>query len=899
MKEAILLGLTWLMLTGISPGRESGIKFHKVTDESGSLGSSIYNIYQDREGFLWLGNSSGLTRYDGYRFQTYSHDPDDPDSISDDNVFTILEGREGYLWVGTQQGGLNRFDRETETFRRYQHDPHDPDSLTQNNIYSLLEDAKGNLWLGTMGGLDRLDRENQRFVHYRHNPEDPDSLSSDHITWLYQSPSEPDILWIATADGGLNQLNIPELKFSSFRHDPRDPASLSSDHTLSVCMGPDGDLWVCTARGVNRYREKENRFQHFQHDPLDSSSISHDHAFTITHDDEGRLWIGTMGKGVNIIDPVTGDALRLSWDPDDPDSLSGDEVNHVYTDRKGTVWVGTTRGLNQYLPYNQKYQNLRHVPHYENSLSADQVHGVCLDRRGNIWIATAHGLNCLDADSGRINRFYHQPGNSASLSNDTTYTVTEDTDGSLWIGTLTGLDHLDLSSGDFTRYTHEPERLSSLSHNRIYSVCRDSSGYLWVGCWVGLNRSTGKENHYLRFFEEPADPGEWYKNTFNIILEDSDRTLWFGTRGGGLYRCRRGEFARFSRDREDQKGIPGNRIYHIYEDSRKRLWVATERGLCQVSDRDRPNPVFERVRPADEAFMAIVEDSQGRIWVSSFRDLWRLDSGSKRLEHMAAAQSLKMTHFEEGIGLCDRGGRLWFGGSNGLVSFIPGDLPSNERFPPVKITGIILHGRRGLRQRLSPPSREIRISYRDFPLHLEYTTLDYSRSIRSRYAYRIDDLSDEWIPAGRSRSITLTSLKPGAHQIRIRNTPDRPSGQMESDTLRVVVIPPFWRTSWFKLGMILVIALALLCWHRSRMVRLTRKLKTEAAMDKFLSKHDISDREREVLLLILKGKTNREIEDELYISLRTVKNHVYNIFQKLGVSTRVKLMTLFKNLDVK
>lgn len=96
-----------------------------------------------------------------------------------------------------------------------------------------------------------------------------------------------------------------------------------------------------------------------------------------------------------------------------------------------------------------------------------------------------------------------------------------------------------------------------------------------------------------------------------------------------------------------------------------------------------------------------------------------------------------------------------------------------------------------------------------------------------------------------------------------------------------------------------VVAFALVLavsWHRRRMGRLAARLKTEVAMERFCLKRGISEREREIIGLILDGKTNREIEDILFISHGTVKNHVYHIYQKLEVNSRVQLVNLFRNI---
>jgi LuxR family transcriptional regulator of csgAB operon len=78
------------------------------------------------------------------------------------------------------------------------------------------------------------------------------------------------------------------------------------------------------------------------------------------------------------------------------------------------------------------------------------------------------------------------------------------------------------------------------------------------------------------------------------------------------------------------------------------------------------------------------------------------------------------------------------------------------------------------------------------------------------------------------------------------------------------------------------------------MNHLTLKLKTETEMKRIFSKYNISHREKEIIRLVLKGKSNKDIEDRLYISLKTVKSHIYNIYQKLRVKNRLELIHLIQ-----
>jgi signal transduction histidine kinase/FixJ family two-component response regulator len=120
---------------------------HNPDDPNTIANGEIMTIYQDNEGYIWCPSQNGLSRFDKRTesFWRYLHDLDNPQSISSNSATEVFEDSSGNLWVGTQKGGLNLFDRITETFQHYNEDTGFPTS----NIHSILEDNQGNLWLGT------------------------------------------------------------------------------------------------------------------------------------------------------------------------------------------------------------------------------------------------------------------------------------------------------------------------------------------------------------------------------------------------------------------------------------------------------------------------------------------------------------------------------------------------------------------------------------------------------------------------------------------------------------------------------------------------------------------------------------------------------------------------------
>ena len=153
------------------PDDSPPFRFTSVSTEQGLSSSEVWSVLRDRRGFMWFGTLDGLNRYDGYKMKVFKYALTDPTSLSDNKIRTVYEDRAGTLWIGTWNGGLNRYERESETFTRFQHDPANPDSLSSDSVFAILEDRAGMLWLGTRaGGLDRFDPATGVFSHYRNDP---------------------------------------------------------------------------------------------------------------------------------------------------------------------------------------------------------------------------------------------------------------------------------------------------------------------------------------------------------------------------------------------------------------------------------------------------------------------------------------------------------------------------------------------------------------------------------------------------------------------------------------------------------------------------------------------------------------------------------------------------------
>ncbi|MBC6948215.1 GAF domain-containing protein [candidate division KSB1 bacterium] len=185
------------------------------TDNPTSLQWSEYiSIYEDRNGDFWLGTAEGLRFFDTSQktFKSYRNDPQDRASLSHNIVRAVIADPfepERYLWVGTAGGGLNRFDRQTETFTHFTA----KDGLPNDVVYAILDDKEGNLWMSTNYGLSKFNPRTHVFKNF----DAKDGLQDNEFNSTSYFKSASGELFF----GGINGFNAfyPE----DFRDNPHAP----------------------------------------------------------------------------------------------------------------------------------------------------------------------------------------------------------------------------------------------------------------------------------------------------------------------------------------------------------------------------------------------------------------------------------------------------------------------------------------------------------------------------------------------------------------------------------------------------------------------------------------------------------------------------------------------------
>ncbi|MCB0211424.1 MAG: response regulator [Anaerolineae bacterium] len=815
------------------------VHFEQLTGETKR--SSILDITQDSQGFLWFGGSDGLYRFDGYNTTIFRYNPNDSTSLSSNWVSDVLIDSYDDLWVGTRTG-LNRFDPQTQRFTRYQHQDDNPHSLSENRISALLEDSRGNLWVGTRSGLNRLDRASGQFSIYTHDPDNPNSLSHNAVTAIAEDAQGA--LWVTT-QGGVTKLLLAadgSAQFTRYQNNPDDPHSLSENFVVSALVDSQDTLWIGTwGGGLNQLTADERekavpQFVRYQHQPENPHSLSHNILGDIFEDSQGILWVGTMGNGLNQYDRQHKTFQRYVHDSADPYSLSGNNVISIFEDAQGLLWVGIEGGgVNKFNRNTLAFGHHRQDPTDPNTVSDAPVLAFTKDAQGGLWIGTnGGGLNYLQPDDGPEPTYFIQyrfaENDPHSLSSDNVKDIIRDSQGNLWIATEEGLNQLqadsERESPRFIRYQHDENDPDSLSANLLETVFEDSHGNLWVGTFFGgldqlLPGDEPGSTRFIHHQNDPDDPTSLSSNIVYVISEDSQGVLWLGTRGGGLNKMIPGDvqnepphFIRYQHDENNPRSLASTTVYDVMEDSQGRLWVGTWGGGLQQLDRtsDAFTSYMEKDGFSDYVFN-IMEDGQGYLWLNTLRGLARFDPTTETFVHYDESDGL--VTFYEGRAYQDQAGNFYFGGLNGFNVFQPADIPTNRYDPRLLLTDFRLFnepvpvGGDSLLQHPIWATDSLTLSAADDIISFEFAALDYIAPEKIRYQYKLDGYEAAWNEVASDRRYsTYTNLPAGDYTFRVRSTNSAGHWSENEVTLNIAVLPPWWQTTWFR-GIVLSALLGL------------------------------------------------------------------------------------------
>lgn len=811
----ILIALLWRPSAAQGQGNTS--VFEHYSQEDGLSNNQVQCIFQDVRGFLWFGTSQGLSRFDGYRFRAFENDPADSTTLRGNLVRCIFQDSEGNLYIGTENGGLNLFDRKTEQFvhlfDRF------PEINTENlSVNHIAGDGRGQLWLGTDNGL-LLYHTDGRLSRPVLTDVDASMPFSGNYVRVMEFGNDG-ILWMGT-NHGIFTLDTARREVVPFRL-PFPPSRNMEIWELTT--GPDGDIWVGTYdNGIFRINKSGETVIHMIPDPENDRSRA---VRSIAPDRNGNFWLGTRG-GVYLYRPGEGIISKFMHDEREEKSLAGNSVLSVYHDHKGDTWIGTRSGISFLVHSKQVFKSFRAMPGDLRYLNSKELYAFWLAPDGNLWIGTEDGgVNIYDFRQQTFSYLTHRPSDKNSLSSDCIKAFMEDGKGNVWVGTFRG--GIDVVN-PWTRrvvnsYRHNPQTAGSLGDDRVWDLLRDKSGNIWVATSAGIEKFDPGTGKFSRLSLLPPN------TQVNWIRQDPEGDLWIGARdeivvfsplSGVLNR-----FPEYSRD--------------LLIDHKGRYWITTlNKGLAEYQKNHGPIRYFtEKEGLANNQALCILEDNNRFLWVSTTHGLSRFNPETGFMVNFSAKDGLRNDQFTYGASMKLPGGDLIFGGIEGFNIFNPLEVRTNDYAAPIILTDLRIFNRsvpiskskKALLTASITETSEITVPFHQNVISVEFAALNFANSNSNLYSYYLEGFDRTWNDPSTNRLATYTNLDPGQYTLHIKSfIPGIPDAGIGA-TLVIHVSPPYWKTWWFKLLVILFIALVILALLQFIMNR--EKLKSQLALER-------------------------------------------------------------------
>jgi ligand-binding sensor domain-containing protein/signal transduction histidine kinase len=899
----LLLLLVSANLDAQNPAR---YKLQKISVEKGLSQSVVTGITQDSLGFLWFSTLDGVNRYNGYHFDNFYNQRDNPFSLSNNFANAILCDYDNEIWVATLDG-LSKFDYISERFTVFQHDDRDSASLSNNEVTCLALSKNGNIWVGTNnGGINLYDKKNNKFRHFRHNPQVSGSIASDNVSALYEDNNGK--LWVGLFDAGLDCIDLKSGKVIHVNFSGANLNPALHQHIRCIYQDNYGNNWVGTDNGLIHHIIKTNKFHVYNYNPRSSCSINGNKVNSITCDSENNLWVGTEENGLNIIklSAVYAPESNVCFDQigmqENEYGLSIRTVLSIFRDRDKNMWIGTySGGINFISSLSLKFQKYQHNPYDPNTINYPKVWGICEDKNGNIWVGTdGAGLDMLNPQTNKIKHFVHDKSNPVSISDNAILCALRDHNDILWFGTYEGgLNRYNEKSNSFKSYRYSPGIPNSFPHNDVRVIHEDQEHNLWIGTnGGGLCKYNPNLDNFIVY-----TPFNSSLTTGNVraLLSDTLYNLYIGTysRGMDIFNYKTGKTKNYSRQRNKVNSISDNYIYALAFAKNGDVWVGTGNGLNLFHTATGNFEVFnERNGLANNFIHAIITDKNDDVWVSTNKGISKFIVAEKKFENFDSYDGLQTGEFNDGSALYASNGLMWFGGINGLNSFNPEKVSKDTFQPTVVISGFQLYNTPiKAKTKESPESplsksiciaNKLELNHKQSVFTIDFVALNYSFPEKTKYAYRLKGLDREWNEVGNVRSATYRELPAGRYMFEVKATNQDGLWSEKATSLEIIVKAPFWKTWWAYLIYSLLIGSVVYLIYRD--YKKQNALKNKLFLEQMSHQKDLElNQER------FRFFTN--ISHEFRTPLTLILGPVEELLEKEGQASALgqKLGLIFKN----
>ncbi len=763
-----VLFLIVFLIPIITSAQNSPFYFKKLNVNQGLSQNSVWSVCRDKQGFVWIGTADGLNRYNGYEVQIYKHKQNDRYSVGGNNIQFLYRDKYDKLWIGNE-GGVDLYNPIKDNFTRIYTYPSKDE--TEHAITFLLEEKdKDFIW---------VQFGNKMVVKF-----------SVKDTQKYQVVNFPQRFKhhkkVGYASVGSNQ------KFGFISSSGKELIKYDF-HT------GDWDVHYFPAKLSNRFFLLDTLVYYWEKEFLYSYSYTTRITRKCLHltglGQPTRIvklkdqFVITSDRGYAIYDPVNNKAnVFKSFLTDGIESYN--RLTALLIDQDGMMWIGTDgRGLYY---TSLKAAKFRIYRAYEDD--ANMIKGICSPNAVTIALAAYNkGIVVFDL----ADYTYHIITGPKALPGILNYQFgsicTQDSN-RVWISNTesknNGLILVNLKKGigvnySFLLHKHLGERKIGPYYTNM--LMRNNKLYVIDANKIIEITSKGKSFESKKFYEIPNN------NISCFYFSPNGKYLFVGSNTGTIVK------------RLDGKG--SYRLAHngiqvtkdINQDNNGNYYVATSNGIYIYDSVLKPIHYLHSDNGlADNFCYAILKDEAGNFWISHNKGISQYRVNLNQFVHYDVNDGLQSNEFNTGAFYKSRDGQMFFGGVNGTNAFYPKEVRSNPNKPKVNITFIRLFDEPMVTDTSYSMVQNINLPYNKNTVSFEFAAMEFSDVFNNTYQYQLEGYDNHWINSGNKHFARYANLPPGNFVFRVRAANADGIWNEESRDIRIQIIPPFWKTTWFS-----------------------------------------------------------------------------------------------------
>lgn len=766
--------------------------------EEGLSNNSVISILQDHRGFLWFGTSDGLNRFDGYTFKVFRNIEKDKTSLGSNSITYLFEDRNNTLWIGTVKG-IFYYNPVKENFIK-------PEGSESKNIRFIHQIKNGHLFYAEENQLYKYDLIKQNRSAINTYGKTPSSICSDLSGEL----------WIGTEDGSIGKYNSKTDKFSFFK------LSAKNGTIVEKIYATDKYLLLGTSSGFYKFDITNNTFSGSVLNTFykDKKIIVRD----ILQVNSQYYWLATE-DGLYIYDVDTKLYTNIRKNYINPYSLSDNAIYSLYKDKEGGVWLGTYFGGVNYLPNQPLFFDKYFTGKSENSIQGNVVREITQDKYGSYWVGTEDaGLNKFDIHKKVFS-------NIKGISSSNIHGIMAD-DNLLYVGTFEkGLYILNIQDQKIVKHYMADSGMYQLKSNFVNAVKKTRSGKVIVGTSKGVY-------HFDPLIEKFTGLHPELKDQFcSAITEDSKSRLWVGTHNKGLFFTANSKWYKLKLISGNRDLLSETRILYLNESYDKNLMIGTEAGLYVVQHLKN---VFaynmSNGLPGNIIYTA-VSDTLNNIWTTTSKGLVCIDT-NKSVRIYTKNDGLLNDQFNYQSVFTDSQFHLLFGSVKGLIRFNPYSIKVTDYTPPLYFTRLSISNITINADDPGAPIEEsvlltkhIKLNYKQSNFSIDFAALNFTAPNSVQYAYKIDGLDNTWNYIGNNRTVYFTNVASGNYYLHIRSTNNSGTWINNEKTLRITIMPPFWKSNIAYIVYVFIILLII--YFIARAIYGRNKVKQARKMERF------------------------------------------------------------------